>query len=292
MKFLFLSLLALFLCSSLKAQEGELSFEAAEDSIASCFQRIAKATEDDEKDAYNYEIIQMFSKILANEGAMNYAFQKLPKMYKEKTKDGKLRIINWNLPMMDGTFKYYGFVIYKPKDSVYVHRLREVQREPSLIIAPKLSANNWIGALYYSIIEPIDSKMPYYVLLGWDGNNDFTNKKIIEVLSFDKKNAPFFGLQVFQGETGAYSRIIFEYAKRSTMALRFESEKHLITYDHLGPFKPQYANSPEFYGPDASIDAYEYQKGIWIYKADIDARNSSQKKKKNKPKKQVDLYKE
>ena len=292
MKSFFFSLLILFSYTSLMAQDAELSFEAAEDSISSCFQRIAKASEDDEKDAYNYEIIQMFSKILSNEGAMDYAFQKLPQMFKEKTKDGKLRLINWNLPMVDGTFKYYGFVMYKPKDSVYVHRLREVQREPSLIIAPKLSANNWIGALYYSIIEPIDSKMPYYVLLGWDGNNDFTNKKIIEVLSFDKKNTPYFGLPVFQGEVGTFSRIIFEYAKRSTMALRFESGKHMITYDHLGPFKPQYANSPEFYGPDASIDAYEYQRGIWFYKADIDARNASQKKKKNKPKKQVDLYKE
>jgi len=292
MKSLFIVLLILLVSSSVFAQDADLSIEAAEDSISSLFQKTATASEDDEKDAFNYDIIQLFSKILLQPASMNYAFPKLQKMFKEKTSDGKLRIINWNLPMTDGSFKYYGFIQYKPKDSVFLHRLREVPREPGVLIASKLSANNWIGALYYSIIPPIDSKMDYYVLLGWDGNNDFTNKKIIEVLSFDKQNKPLFGLPVIMGESGTYSRVIFEYAKRSTMALRYEASKQMITYDHLGPFKPQYTGSPEFYGPDASIDSYVYQKGAWIYKADIDARNSNKRVKKQKPKKQDDLYKE
>ena len=43
----------------------------------------------------------------------------------------------------------------------------------------KLQNNQWIGALYYQLVT-IKEKRNYYVLFGWDGNNDRSNKKIAE----------------------------------------------------------------------------------------------------------------
>ena len=39
-----------------------------------------------------------------------------------------------------------------------------------------LSENSWFGALYYKIIPVVKNKT-YYTLLGWDGNDMFSNKK-------------------------------------------------------------------------------------------------------------------
>ena len=50
----------------------------------------------------------------------------------------------------------------------------------------KLQNNQWIGALYYQLVTIKRGKRNYYVLFGWDGNNDRSNKKIAEVLSISR----------------------------------------------------------------------------------------------------------
>ena len=46
----------------------------------------------------------------------------------------------------------------------------------------KLNYKNWYGCLYYDIIPIKVGKEKYYTLLGWDGNNKNTTKKIIDVV--------------------------------------------------------------------------------------------------------------
>jgi hypothetical protein len=65
----------------------------------------------------------------------------------------------------------------------------------------------WYGAQYYKIIR-VAAATPYYVLLGWKGNNVKSTKKVIEVLSFDKEDKPNLGMPVFNGTR---KRVVFEY---------------------------------------------------------------------------------
>ena len=48
-----------------------------------------------------------------------------------------------------------------------------------------------VWALYYKIIPVIKKNKTYYTLLGWDGNDMFSNKKIIEILEFKKSKLQF-----------------------------------------------------------------------------------------------------
>jgi hypothetical protein len=56
------------------------------------------------------------------------------------------------------------------------------------------------------------------------------------------------------------------------MSLRFEAD-NFIVFDHLSPVSPEYKDNYQYYGPDFSFDSFNFEKGSWILKNDIDIRN-------------------
>ena len=89
---------------------------------------------------------------------------------------------------------------------------------------------------------------------------------------------------------------MFEYSSEVTMSLRYEKDRDMIVYSHLGArqegnlLEGQY----QFYGPDGSYDALVHKKDKWITVEDIDARNeksANDNAKKPNPKKQTPVYK-
>ena len=60
----------------------------------------------------------------------------------------------------------------------------------------KLNNSQWIGALYYSLTPFKRGKKDYYLLLGWDGNDERSNRKIMDVLSISKSLT--FGAPIFR----------------------------------------------------------------------------------------------
>ena len=71
--------------------------------------------------------------------------------------------------------------------------------------------------MYYEIIPIKVNNKIYYTLLGWDGNDINTTKKIIDVLKFTPDSPPTFGANIFNQEE---KRIITEYNSRSTISLK------------------------------------------------------------------------
>jgi len=113
---------------------------------------------------------------------------------------------------------------------------------------------------------------PYYILLGWKGNNVKSTKKVIEVLSF-KNNKPVFGMGVFDNSKGN-KRIIFEYTRQASMLLKYLPDQHLIVFDHLAPPDPHLKDQHETYGPDLSYDGYKLKDGRWKLVENLDMRNN------------------
>ena len=52
---------------------------------------------------------------------------------------------------------------------------------------------HWYGCLYYGIHAFSKRKDTWYVLFGYDFNNKFSHKKLLDVLTFDRKGKPSFG---------------------------------------------------------------------------------------------------
>ncbi len=113
----------------------------------------------------------------------------------------------------DGTFKYFGVVQRmnpKTKD-IKLTGLVEGKLTTQEASSAELKADSWYGAVYYEIIEKKIGKSVYYFLLGWQGNDRLTTRKVIDVIYFDFWDNLTFGAPVFSDEDKKLKhRLIFD----------------------------------------------------------------------------------
>jgi hypothetical protein len=119
-------------------------------------------------------------------------------------------------------------------------------------------------------------------LLGWDGNNDLTRKKVIDVLRFGSSGKPAFGANIFKFDKKKRKRIFFEYSAKTNMTLTYNEKHDMIVFDHLSPSESSYKGLYQYYGPDFSYDAMYFDKGKWQLVKDVDVRNPRMKLPKGK----------
>jgi len=188
--------------------------------------------------------------------------------------DEKLRIITWNLVWQNGKNSYYGYVQTFKKGKPLKYFALNDKKDPSKDpFRQTLTKDNWFGALYYDIIPVECNKQTCYTILGYDPNDLYSNRKVVELLSFSKTGYPVFGMPVFQRGKALAHRVVFEYSEYAVMMLRYDDESERIVFDHLSPVSNQYAGNPKYYGPDFSYDGMKFKKGKWEYVFDIDLRN-------------------
>jgi hypothetical protein len=201
--------------------------------------------------------------------------------------DKRFRIITWNLPYSDGTLQFYGRIqVYKSRKSAENRIiLTDYSEKLSKVASKTLKPDEWYGALYYQVIKTSWKKEVFYTLLGWDGNTAFSNKKLIDVLHFDKAGNAAFGLPIFGDGKRFRNRVFFEYAEQAVMSLRYQEKSNLIVFDHLSPTTPSMQGQFEFYSPDFTYDAFRFEKGKWQFISNYEARNEGEDagKKNKKP---------
>ena len=251
------------------------SIQKYEQILSELFNDMSNYNNDFEKEKINNEIIKKIEQVLNIEGSFFYPFDSLRNLGKIVSKDNKLRIYTWNLPYINGTHKYFGFIQFcRPKEKTFlVYKLIDCSddyKSPENLI---LTDTSWFGTLYYEIIEKKYEGDTYYTLLGFDFNNLLTAKKIIEVLYFKDDKVLVFGKPVFNYRNKLCNRIIFEYSAKVSMSLKYNNDLNMIIYDHLSPSKPSYEGHFMYYGPDFSYDGLEFKGGIWHEIRDVDVRN-------------------
>jgi len=249
-------------------------FKNAEDTLHLKYELLVIETNDIKKEILCEEISALFKRVLENDSSFEYPFRSLKHVGILYSPDLKFRIIQWNLPYRDGTHKYFGFIQYQKSKRKTI--LTELHDKSDKIDKPefkKLTNENWYGTLYYKIIHNTYKGDEYYTLLGSDLNNLFTKKKIVEILTFDKKGNPEFGALVFKNRNQAVTRVIFEYSVQANMVLTYDKDKEMIIYDHLSPSRPSLVGRFEFYGPDFSYDGMKFERGVWNNYPDLDIRN-------------------
>jgi hypothetical protein len=142
-----------------------------------------------------------------------------------------------------------------------------------------IDAKNWYGALYYKILPIEYNGKTEYTLLGWDGGTSESNFKIIDVLTFVGNTAKL-GSPLFKQKNSFSKRVVFEYADKSTMSLKFDEPLNRIVYDHLSPEVPSLKGVYSYYVPDFSYDAFVWEEDSWILKEDVIAINKAGEDKK------------
>ena len=239
------------------------------------FTALHKYADEAQKDMVNSNILEELESLLALPMSFNYPFDSLRWIGKIYSPDLKFRLITWNIPSADGTHTYYGFIQIPQKKGkpCLVIRLKDRSLEINTPETDILSAETWWGALYYEIIMNKNKGVRMYTLIGLDLNDRYSNKKVIDILTFNDDNVPVFGLPVLQMDGKTKNRVIFEFAEDVVMTIRYNGDSKMIVFDHLSPIEPALRNNPRFYAPDSSYDGFRFRKGIWEYVPDLDIRN-------------------
>lgn len=244
------------------------------DSLNNCFTKIISEKNDENKLILNNRVLEYMRFFLSKEESFKYPVNSVKNIGFIQSGDDKLKIYTWNIPLNDGTHKYFGFIQYysKKKKQNLVFELMDKSNEIKNPEFAVLNNTNWYGALYYRVIQTKYKNKIYYTLLASDLNNFLTKKKIIDVLYFDQNEKPVFGEQIFEQSNKLFTRVIFEFNVRASMTLTYDLNVKMIVYDHLSPSKSFLKGQYEFYGPDFSYDGLKFKKGKWIEYTDIEIK--------------------
>jgi hypothetical protein len=158
-----------------------------------------------------------------------------------RTPDGSLKLF----PLFD-----YSMYTAKPEDSVR-------------------KKDQWIGAIYYRIIQKEHNGKKYYTLLGFDDFSISSNKKWMEVLTFNNNGEPEFGGPYisFKNDTikiPVKSRFHIEYKKEANTTFNYNPELDMIIVDHLisETEEPEKKNT---YIPDGDFEGFKWENGQWVH---------------------------
>ena len=204
---------------------------------------------------------------------------------------------HWNLPSGNGKKRCYGYIKLLNRKNPVVITLHDFSDSISSPETAILEPGHWFGALYYTVISCENEQGgKFYTLLGWAGNNATITQKVIEIIYFDDKDLPHFGLPVFPDyEKGSMTRVVFRYAATTSMSLKYEeqitstrrkwnvrsrvfdtiSERGLmIVGDHLIPLDPQLEGQYQYYVPAGEVcDGFQFVKGNWHFVKGLETRN-------------------
>lgn len=255
--------------------QSRVDFSLVEDSLAKIAPGILHGKTDDEKQSANDSFLKMIVRTLEQDGSYSHPFNSLRTIAILEPKDKSFRMFNWNRPINDGTYRYYVIIQTAPskKKASKLFLIESIQDKLPQPEMTTLNIKNWYGALYYELV-PIKTKgRRVYTLLGWDGNDRVTTKKIVDVLHFSAGGVPKFGLAIFEAKDIYQSRLIFEYRKMAVMSVKYYAKGKRIIVDHLSAQDASLKGKPEFMAPDGSYDAYRFRKGKWRLEMDYDAKN-------------------
>lgn len=250
-----------------------------EDSLKKIAPKVFKGA-DEQKQIANQQFKTVLREALNEPGVFDYPFDSLTGIARLTAPDQRFRIFNWNIPFNNGTHAYFGFlVVQQDKGQPIVYELIDKSDEIKNPESASLNTDKWYGVLYYKIIQTNYKKNNYYTLLGWDGNTPMIWKKVIDVLTFRKDGTPVFGEDaLFNQGKRSQRRVIFQYKAEMIMTLRYEQDNKRIVFDHLAPEIANAEGMYQYYTQTFSYDAFEFRKGKWQLKNDIDARNKKDKK--------------
>ena len=247
--------------------------------VKNLFAQIEKTNDDFKKTELANRIQNEMIEILMEADDFYYDFPSLKNVGKILSPDEQIHMYTWNVLLSDGTPQYYALFQHNEFNSIYIMSQGDAEVPAT---TGYVSEKDWYGALYYDI-HPIKFKdKEVYLVFGLiTSTNGETQHKVIDVMAFSKKaiklGAPSF-VTPWTGKKKQH-RVVFEYDKNAQMTLDYNKKKKTITFDHLAPIR-QTADGKDVMGPDMSYDALVYKKDIWTYKADVNAKNKKDKKKK------------
>jgi len=223
-----------------------------------------------------YYFIETLKNTLQIPNSFDYEFDLLKTVSSIRSDDGTFRIFTWNLLLDSGKYMYFGAIQMNNPDSLELYGLYDSSDYNKDIFYGQFDNRHWMGALVYQVHHYRWKKQDYYITFGWDGQDDKTNRKIIDVLWFNEEGQPNFGEEIFDFDGDLQSRIIFDFNDRAAMLCRYDDFEDAIVFSNLVPINPMMKGIYQNYVPDGTYDYLKFEKGIWRrYKMIFDDRKKN-----------------
>ncbi len=199
-----------------------------------------------------------------------YPFDAVLGISKMYAPDSSFRIFTWTLQFDEYYSRQKGAIQMATRDgSLKLFPLRDNSEFTARAEDSVRTANNWIGAVYYNMVKTQYNGKNYYTLFGYDNNNIMSNKKWVEVLTFNSRNEPVFGGPFFtyQNDTARKApqyRLSLEYKKNARVLMNYIPDLDVILMDHLisETDEPDHKWS---YVPDGDNEAFKWENGKWVH---------------------------
>lgn len=272
------------------AQDKDL-MQSYQERLTSLIGKVCNAPTDNERYLASEEAVQVLSRALEEEESERWQWQ-LPNYVSVLTSPDKLfRIFTWAVVRDNGEFECFGAIqFYNDREEEYQYLLLNdkseeiMNREESI-----LTADNWLGAVYQELIQTTAGEKTYYTLLGWNGVDNITERKIIEPVTIHR-GVPQFGAPLFRRMRNQ-RRIVLEYANEAMVNLSYETQylqevehkrekikgtnryrtvdkvkerkEKMIIFDEVEPQIPGMEGLYQYYMPSGTEIAYAFVDGKW-----------------------------
>lgn len=281
------SVLALLFTTNWTYCQAVGNIPGIQDSLSKVSAKIWKQKTDSGRLQVNTIFFKKFQSALESLSSVDIDLDSINGITHVASVDGKIRLYTWNVPLNNGTNKYFGFLQVKI-DSSFIIPLQSIATDPTDLDKKQLPPQEWYGAIYYKLIEVELNGQKIYTLLGWDGYTSNSNRKFIDILHLDKTGNIVFGMPVFKTDKGIKTRVVLEYAEKANLLLRYDYqaisvEKRqkikkenawIIVMDRMIPMDPSMEGFRKYYVPAGdTYDGYIYMNGYWSLVENIEVAN-------------------
>ncbi len=227
------------------------------------------------RDSANRHFTQVLKNYVITEKGYADPLKSVNNMLRLREEEGEFNIYTWQMPDSTFTYRQFGIVAADTRRGIEVTELKdqkELIQEPEFRV---LKANDWYGAIYYEMIPVKKGRTTYYTLLGYVPGEKL-NRKVVDVVSIDRRGRPKFGARIFRIEQfmdqtfrKAPMRLILSYSGDYSASVRWNVREEMIIMDHLVPPDPKLKGVYQVYGPDMSYDGLEWDDDWWHLKQEV-----------------------
>lgn len=247
------------------------SLQVQEDSLKVLADSLVNAESPATRLRADSQFIRTLVRSLKMKNSFHYPFDSLAGISRLYAPDSTFRIITWQYKKDDLIYLQEGAIqMNQPDGSLKLYPLFDASMFTAKPLDSVRTRRNWIGAIYYRIIEKSYQGVNYYTLLGFDDFTRNSNKKWMEVLTFSRSNGePLFGGPYFSFQNDSLHKPIqyrfnIEYKKDAATRFNYDPQMDLILYDHLVP-EGDDPNRKDTYIPDGDFEGFQWKDGMWVH---------------------------
>jgi hypothetical protein len=246
--------------------------EKQQDSLVPFSFEIVNAPEANQRFRADSFFIRLLVRTLKIPNSFYFPFDSLQSISRLYAPDSSFRIFTWQIKKDDYQYFQRGAIQMRTTDgSLKLFPLHDFSTFTAKPADSVRGPNNWIGAIYYRIIQKQFNGQNFYTLLGFDDFTVNSNKKWMEILTFNEQGQPVFGGPYFSFKNDSAaaakykaSRFYIEYKKEAVASFNYDTALNMIIYDHLIS-ESEEPNRKETYVPDGDYEGFTWQNGQWLH---------------------------